>query len=327
MDLYFEEEIYFDCAVCSETKQDGDMIEKKCCAQLICEECMKSYCAQKIKEGMFKIECPFTTCDKKLDHGMILNNLEEETHKKLFRKLIAESLSNPCVKSCPGCSRLETISDQRLRKMGNGIKSWFFSTNPKETQISCLDCDLNWCFLCHAPWHEGISCSTCMKGDQAFAKWMNWKSGSEFNAHFCPKCLVPIQRSTGCPNMMCTQCQVHWCYDCGRCVVPDGSIFGPHHLRTALKGCLAPRYLYFNSISITYFYRILLLLLMPFQAIMRKKPLINIMTMPLNMFGRTMFNLIQLSWNSFMIISSIFMRTVKHLFGSTLRIIPLFKEM
>ena len=126
---------------------------------------------------------------------------------------------------------------------------------------------------------------------------------------------VPIQSSTGCSSMECTQCQVRWCYDCGRCVVSHDSIFGPHHLKTALKGCLAPPYLYFNSIPITYFYRILLLILMPLQAIMGMKPLLNIVTMPLNMFTQTILHLILLSWSSFMIISSIFMKTLMQLFN------------
>ena len=292
------------CQVCTESKLVNDMVELNCCIQQICEECIQRYCTEKVRGGIFTIECPFTPCKEKLDHGMIVNNLDEN-NRKLFKQFIAESRRDPCVKSCPSCSKLERISEQELKAMESEKKSWFFSKSSNKSKISCLDCDLNWCFLCHAPWHEGISCSTYLKGDQAFAKWMSWKSGSEFNAHFCPKCRVPIQRSTGCRNMTCTQCSILWCYDCGGSIVRSDSIFGPHHSKTALKGCLAPRNLFFNSIPITYFCRIYLLIFTLLYAILMKKTVICILRMPIFIVGLFKFHVTRLSGISFAIVMMI----------------------
>lgn len=251
-----------ECPICTETNAESGMITMHCCGQRICKQCMQGYCAEKMNEGFFKIGCPFNECEKHLDHGMIIKNLEEEKHKVLFEKLIAESVSDPCVKACPGCSAIERVSKEKLKIMNSSNKSWFSNSNPEITQIKCSNCDTPWCFTCHAPWHKGMSCSTYLKGDSAFSQWMYWKNGTSINAHFCPKCRIPIQRSSGCPSMVCSFCKVSWCYDCGQSKAWDYTILGPHYSKIALKGCLAPAYLYFNSIPITYLFRISMLMLM-----------------------------------------------------------------
>ena len=251
-----------DCSICTEPIRETTMLSVRCCSTQICQECMQSYCTEQMKEGIFSISCPFTGCDKKLDHGMVMNNLTQETHKKLFEKMIVESTSNPRIKTCPSCSRAEEISADNLAIINKAKNAWFSSANSKTLQIKCTSCSLKWCFSCHAPWHNGMTCSVYLKGDKAFGDWMRWKLGPTINAHFCPKCRIPIQRSSGCPSMVCSYCNVSWCYDCGQSKNWDNTFLGPHYSKTALKGCLAPNYLFYNSLTITYIIRIALLLSM-----------------------------------------------------------------
>ena len=253
-----------ECPICTETVRENVALTMRCCSQRLCTSCMGGYCTEQISEGLFNITCPFTECDKKLDHGIVINNLAEEKQKKLFMKMITESLSDPHVKTCPSCSTTERISEESLAQIKKAKNSWFRSISSKACHIKCSDCNLEWCFSCHAPWHKGISCSTYLKGDKAFSQWMYWRGGSAVNAHFCPKCKIPIQRSSGCPSMVCSYCNVSWCYDCGQSKNWDHTILGPHYSKFAFKGCLSSSYLVCNNISITYLVRSIILLLMIF---------------------------------------------------------------
>ena len=251
-----------DCPICIDNVREANTLKMRCCSMALCKECMQDYCSEQIKEGIFKINCPFTSCDKKLDHGMVMNNLTEVRQKKLFEKMITESMSNSRMKTCPGCSKAEEISKESLAAINSAKNGWFSSASAKTTQIKCNDCSLKWCFSCHAPWHSGMTCSVYLKGDRAFSEWMRWRTGPAINAHFCPKCRIPIQRSTGCPSMVCSYCNASWCYDCGQSKNWDNTILGPHYSKMAFKGCLAPNYLFCHSLVITYFIRIGFLLLM-----------------------------------------------------------------
>ncbi|KAI6656782.1 hypothetical protein LOD99_16085 [Oopsacas minuta] len=216
---------------------------------------MEGYCTEQINEGIFKIACPFNKCDKKLNHGRIVNSLTDPKQKKLFEKMIIDSMSDPHLKTCPGCSKTERITDEVLTAINKNKRAWLTSNNSTVSNIKCEECNLQWCFSCHAPWHQGMSCSTYKKGDKAFNQWMNWRSGQPINAHYCPKCKIPIQRASGCPSMVCSYCNVSWCYDCGQSKAWDNTVLGPHYSKLAFKGCLTSSYLYFNSIPLTYLIR------------------------------------------------------------------------
>lgn len=64
----------------------------------------------------------------------------------------------------------------------------------KPEVINCIDCQLEWCFDCHAPWHQGLTCQKYKKGDKMLEKWAKLKSIRFYqrNAQRCPKCKVPL---------------------------------------------------------------------------------------------------------------------------------------
>jgi hypothetical protein len=40
------------------------------------------------------------------------------------------------------------------------------ATTTPLTKVQCAQCQLVWCFSCHAPWHQGLKCSDYKKGDK-----------------------------------------------------------------------------------------------------------------------------------------------------------------
>lgn len=57
-------------------------------------------------------------------------------------------------------------------------------------RVQCSECNYHWCFKCHAPWHEGLSCKQYRKGDRLLKSWAKEKIHGQLNAQQCPKCKV-----------------------------------------------------------------------------------------------------------------------------------------
>ncbi|ESP02642.1 hypothetical protein LOTGIDRAFT_138098 [Lottia gigantea] len=103
-------------------------------------------------------------------------------------------------------------------------------------EVVCDKCELRWCFPCHGPWHEGLSCKDYRKGDRLLQMWaLEMKSG-QVNAQRCPRCKIFIQRTSGCDHMTCSSCKTSFCYRCGK-RYRSLKMFGNHFSRYSLFGC------------------------------------------------------------------------------------------
>ena len=112
-------------------------------------------------------------------------------------------------KTCPRCCLItEYKLPRKLRLKENDVK------------VKCTSCDLEWCFKCHAPWHEGLSCKAFRTGDKQFHKWTEGRNQTIPNCQKCPLCRVFIEPSTGCNHMTCRRCGTEFCYLCGEMFVP-----------------------------------------------------------------------------------------------------------
>ena len=81
--------------------------------------------------------------------------------------------------------------------------------------LECPRCNNKVCRLCkgNSASHTGINNDECRPpeaflspGDLRLAKSKGWKQ--------CPQCRILVERTEGCPHMVCT-CGVGFCYDCG----------------------------------------------------------------------------------------------------------------
>ena len=83
-------------------------------------------------------------------------------------------------------------------------------------KIACYSCKQNWCKECLvSPYHEGMSCIELevYNSNTEIGKYMN-----EMNVlgklKFCPQCRVPCIKYNGCNKMVCSICNVKWCWLC-----------------------------------------------------------------------------------------------------------------
>ncbi|XP_058591133.1 E3 ubiquitin-protein ligase RNF217 isoform X2 [Panthera onca] len=104
------------------------------------------------------------------------------------------------------------------------------------SQIQCPTCQFVWCFKCHSPWHEGVSCKEYKKGDKLLRHWASEIEHGQRNAQKCPKCKIHIQRTEGCDHMTCSQCNTNFCYRCGE-RYRQLRFFGDHTSNLSIFGC------------------------------------------------------------------------------------------
>ena len=109
--------------------------------------------------------------------------------------------------------------------------------------MQCPTCDKEFCSLCSANWHPGLTCA--QNGNALFTSASNAKrtnsnvglikgssashgrimgpageflpvtGGSiEGDIKRCPMCNVPIERDAGCAQMMCKRCKHVFCWFC-----------------------------------------------------------------------------------------------------------------
>ena len=121
------------------------------------------------------------------------------------------------------------------------------NTNQRKAEslpVKCPSCDKEFCSLCSANWHPGLTCA--QNGNALFASATNNKrtnsnqvlsnNTSVSNARIvgpfgdafafpgagsiegdikrCPMCNVPIERDAGCAQMMCKRCKHVFCWFC-----------------------------------------------------------------------------------------------------------------
>ncbi|XP_038051715.1 probable E3 ubiquitin-protein ligase RNF217 [Patiria miniata] len=197
-----------------------------CCQLHVCDACLQWYIREKVRHRVLSVRCPNPACCDAICREEIQHHLSSELLRKFLQFLIEDN-SDPDQKTCPRCNHIANFhQDVMISK---------HKTRPDEQKVTCL-CGLLWCFRCHAPWHEDISCKQYQRGDRLLREWAKEHHYGQPNANRCPKCKVYIQRSSGCDNMTCSQCRTSFCYRCGE-RFHYFKFFGNHYSAFSVFGC------------------------------------------------------------------------------------------
>ncbi|WP_411023138.1 hypothetical protein, partial [Salmonella sp. s51228] len=116
--------VIFECPICLEaiTQTPSNHTNLECCDKKVCSICLNQYCSVVISEGLVASQCLFTDCNKYLPHGTIVKSLNSKD-KKIFNTMIIDLMKDPCIKTCPGCAKPETIEPTKLKEMETSQKN------------------------------------------------------------------------------------------------------------------------------------------------------------------------------------------------------------
>lgn len=196
------------CIICtSDVWPPSQSANPNCCGANVCKDCMRQMITININEGRPHIHCPNTSCSHVLVREQVVKYIADDTTLlNKYERFRLNFEENETRKTCPNCCLITERDLWHVHK-----------PTSEDIQVTCEKCQFKWCFHCHAPWHEGVDCSTYKKGDKQFKKWTKKRSNTFVpNCQQCPKCHVFIQRSTGCDMMTCNQCDEVFCYKCGK---------------------------------------------------------------------------------------------------------------
>ena len=231
LQMELEPEEQKECSICFKNiVLKSDPVTLGCCDRTICSECMQTMISTKVNDGQTFIPCPYPDCTKALQRDQIVKHIDVGLLDKYERfRLNVEG--DGTRKTCPNCC---LITESDLPSFKPKKKT---TPTPVEYNIACSECSFQWCYNCHSPWHEGLSCNSYREGDKQFMKWTKGRvSGYTPNCQKCPKCKVFIERSSGCDSMTCNRCHSHFCYKCGNHFRHIPGI-GSHYKKLSVLGC------------------------------------------------------------------------------------------
>ena len=218
------------CIVCYETIDTAEFLRgpenlRGCCRKLVCQNCLKSILLTRLNDGLIDFPCPNPECSAPIPKHEVLHHLTGEERER-FERLKVNAEADGKRKTCPHCCHItEHQIPPRVRKL-----------REEDIKIQCTNCNIEWCFKCQAPWHQGMTCKAFMKGNQQFQEWTKRRPHGIPNCQKCPTCRVFIQRSSGCDHMTCNRCETHFCYKCG-CRFIDLPLIGDHYDNMSVFGC------------------------------------------------------------------------------------------
>lgn len=229
-----------ECVICCETLF---LNERKCCKFQACNNCINTYIQTQIKQscGSISIECLNNKCNRLMNRDEISERMIRFDNEalKMYIKFLSEANKDSNCKTCPRCSHSMTIINSKQNKKQHDRKKLKYKN--LLTKVQCNRCQLVWCFQCHAPWHDGITCGEFRKGDRMLRYWAKEVHYGQQNAQLCPKCKIYIQRTKGCDHMVCTFCHTDFCYKCG-CKFRGYKFLGDHYSKLSVLGC---KYLFY----------------------------------------------------------------------------------
>ena len=132
-----------ECQICLEESFIADGFF--CCSSSVCSRCLYLYLSTHINEGSIRISCP--SCSHILTCEEILSLLTIHDHQEVlaerYKRFHANINGEAHIKTCPRCCVIKEIEKDAWGKRPGKRKI------PRK--VHCEECQLDWCFSCHAP--------------------------------------------------------------------------------------------------------------------------------------------------------------------------------
>lgn len=101
------------------------------------------------------------------------------------------------------------------------IKPKIKKTKRQCRKSKCDNCETNFCCLCgelYTTEHTKMKCGAYKKwqteNDDNVKSMNKWKKAKTNEVKNCPKCKRTVERSSGCDDMKCTNCDTRFCWRC-----------------------------------------------------------------------------------------------------------------
>ncbi|CAK71003.1 unnamed protein product (macronuclear) [Paramecium tetraurelia] len=192
-----------DCPICFDKIIHSYLLQG--CGHKCCLECISLHCNSVLQDvKLFPVRCPI--CNEKMILNDILQIIGKENKETLINlalnKFVQENNQSLTFCYTPGCNNFEQIQIE-------------------DKAIYCSMCLKQYCFLCKALRHPGLTCEENKLGDQGLLL----KLMKEQDIRKCPSCQALIQRIDGCYRVTCSVCNKSICWKDNKKGVPCMQVF------------------------------------------------------------------------------------------------------
>eukprot|EP01133_Synstelium_polycarpum_P011606 gene11606-13549_t len=176
------------------------------CGHIHCRDCVTQYIVSEVQSGrgnLAAIKCLCTGCPTIFDTCTILSlldpSLSVQFTTQYFNDVVRISRSRLCQTS--DCKSIVYIPPHMTDK----IIPYVPCSCNTDLCISCGDRAIHW----------PLPCPEAVVVPDYVPKEMESIEYIMLNSTICPNCKFPIEKSSGCNHMSCTQCRHNFCYGCG----------------------------------------------------------------------------------------------------------------
>ncbi|CAD8143241.1 unnamed protein product [Paramecium pentaurelia] len=192
-----------ECPICFDNIKHSYLLQG--CGHKCCLECISLHCNSVLQDAkLFPVRCP--VCNEKMILNDILQIIGKDNKDTLINLALNKFVqdNNQSLTFCytPDCNNFEEIQTQ-------------------EKSIYCSMCLKQYCCLCKALRHPGLTCEENKIGDQVLLL----KLMKEQDIRKCPSCQALIQRIDGCYRVTCSVCKQSICWKNNKKGVPCMMVF------------------------------------------------------------------------------------------------------
>ncbi|THU91481.1 hypothetical protein K435DRAFT_759253 [Dendrothele bispora CBS 962.96] len=196
------------CIICAETVSPSFTAP---CGHRYCQICLENYVTVSIKdESSFPPQC----CRQPFPLDL---ELKEPSSSRLSPSSLSSVLSNPALIRClkEKAHEFSVPSGDRLYCPNLQCSVFLGSFNAlrieaRPVPITCSSCGATVCPQCKGVSHTGLKCPASPElAESQFRKLVKEKKWQT-----CPQCREIVERTEGCPHMVC-RCKAEFCYGCG----------------------------------------------------------------------------------------------------------------
>ncbi|XP_030519235.2 E3 ubiquitin-protein ligase RSL1-like [Rhodamnia argentea] len=193
------------CEICAERKEAKEMFgNRTVCSHVFCSLCVTRHVETKVRDNVTAIRCPGMECEGVLQIDSCRQILPENVlcmwEKSLCEAMFLESQKFYCpFKNCSALL-IKDCDDEKVIR-----------------ESECPYCHRLFCAECGVPWHAGVSCEefqSLNEDERGSEDLVVRELAKEKKWGRCPKCKFYVERTQGCPHIIC-RCQFQFCYGCG----------------------------------------------------------------------------------------------------------------
>ncbi|OMO91949.1 Zinc finger, C6HC-type [Corchorus capsularis] len=190
------------CKIYVERKESDQMFTIQSCFQSYCFDCIGKHVVTRVEENITIIKCPGVNCKAVLELDVCRAVLPQVVIDRWEDALCQEFIDASQKFYCP----FRDCSATLLKDDGGKVMM----------ESECPFCHRLFCAQCSVPWHPGINCEDFQRlneDERGREDLMVRELAKEKNWARCPKCNFYVERTEGCPHIIC-RCHYEFCYGC-----------------------------------------------------------------------------------------------------------------